>query len=88
MRDRVDHGVVRPFFRVLAVVPAALCWFGLYIALTLHPGVQAAHLQDWWLVILSAFLSIMFTLAVVQGYVPGWLWRMIPHSGAWDTRRK
>ena len=87
-RDRVDPGTLRPVFRVLAIVPAVICWSWFSVAVAAHPGVRDADLQDWWLVILPAFLAVLFTLAVIRGYVPRWLWRLIPHSWARDTRRR
>lgn len=87
-RDRVDPGTVRPVFRVLAIVPAALFWLWFYIVVSSLPGLRAATLQDWWHVVLSAFLAALFSLAALRGYVPRWLWRCIPHSWAWDTRER
>ena len=87
-KERVDPGAVRPMFRVLAVVPAAACWIWLYVVVASFPGLHEATLQDWWHVVLAVFLVALFSLAVVWGYVPRWLWRCIPHSRAWDTRER
>ncbi len=86
--DRADQGRARPMFRVLAIVPACLCWFGFYVAVRSHPGVRDATLQDWWHVVLACFGATLFSLAALRGHVPRWLWRRIPHTWAWedDTR--
>ena len=87
-RECLPTGAVRPVFRVLAVVPAALSWLWFYVAIVSHPGVDAASLQDWWLVVLSGYSAALFTLAALRGYVPRWVWRLIPHSWAWDDRQR
>lgn len=87
MRPEIDRQrVLRPFFRFLAAPLAIGGWIFLGL-LIYHFDSDNTSAQEIWVISLITFSSGLFTLAVTQGRIPRWMFRIIPYSHAWEGQK-
>lgn len=72
-----DSGHARPFFRVLAVLPALGGWLMVYLFVSSLESSDAAR-EDYWRVVAPVFVALFFSLIVVRGKIPRWFSKVSP----------
>ena len=86
MRSDINHqGRVRPIFRFLAAFLAVAAGF-VFIMFVSHLDIAQTTTQEFWELCVFLFMAVFFSVAAVVGKVPRWMYRMIPHSWAWERR--
>ena len=72
-----DPGHARPFFRVLAVVPALGGWLMVCLFIA---DVDWSHIgeADAWHVVAALSVALFFSLVAFRGAVPKWVLRLSP----------